>query len=42
MYVKRQTFGGLSEMLVVIKVAQNTCKMLKGHHIQQGGQSIEG
>lgn len=32
MYVKCLTFGRLSEMLVVIKIAQNTCKMLKGHH----------
>lgn len=36
MYVKCQTFGRLSELFVIIKVAQNTCKMLKGHHIKQG------
>lgn len=42
MNVKRQTFGRLSEMLVIIKVAQNTCKMLKGRHVKQGGQSFAG
>ena len=40
-YVKCQAFDRFSETLVIIKVAQNTCKVIKGHHVKQGGQRIE-
>lgn len=42
MFVKCQPFGRLSEMLVIVKVAQDTCNLLEGHHGKQGVRASRG